>query len=55
MEKTLDEENKKKLGLSENHFRDYKTTSSPINDHIAQMKKHFKGEGHVYTGTFKFN
>ena len=55
MESMLDEATKRKLNLSDMHFTIYKPTTSPIMDHITKMKQHFKGDGKVYTGSFKYN
>ena len=54
-EKILDDEYKRRLNLTDIHFKQYRPLTSPISEHITSMKQHFKGDGKVFTGSFKYN
>ena len=54
-EKILDDEYKRRLNLTDLHFKQYRPVTSPISEHITSMKQHFKGDGKVFTGSFKYN
>ena len=55
MEKILDDDHKRRLNLTDLHFKQYKPVASPISDHITSMKQHFNGDGKIFTGSFKYN